>query len=430
MRYFGDVMRKKLKEIGTFFGRRIKRDEVVVHASFDSRNVQKGTLFFALTGEAVDGHNYLEEVAKKGAIAAVVSSGYQGGDFGLVLIPVPDVKRALQDLAQEVFREKSPLVIGVTGTVGKTTTKEFLATLLAEKFRVMKSPGSLNSQVGLPLTVLNWEGQEEIFVLEMGMSEKGEMSRLVQIAPPHLGVLTKVSLAHSAFFSGIEEIAEAKCELFESEKIERGFFHLETKAFQAVRLLNVAKTWFDCDDPKADVTLNEVTAPFEERHLQENFLAAVSVAIHLGMSREEIEEGAKKLSTFDHRFQKVKKGGALFVDDSYNASPIAMKAALSSIPKGKRRIGFLGAMKELGDFEASSHQEVAEHALPLLDYLICIGEECGPMVEVFEKGGKPVEHFKEKEGAVKRLKEVVSEGDVVLLKGSNSFKLWATLEEF
>ena len=142
------------------------------------------------------------------------------------------------------------------------------------------------------------------------MSKKGEISRLVEIAPPHLGVLTKISLAHSAFFNGIEEIAEAKCELFESKRIERGFFHLDTKEFQSVRLLNVPKTWFDCENPRADVTLREVESPFKEKHLQENFLAAASVALHLGMSREEIEQGAKKLSPFDHRFQKVEKGGS------------------------------------------------------------------------------------------------------------------------
>ena len=158
------------------------REEIVVHVSFDSRMVQKGTLFFALTGEKVDGHSFLEEVASKGAIAAIVSESYRGSNYGLVLIFVPDVKKALQDLAEHVFREKSPLVIGVTGTVGKTTTKEFLAGLLGKKFRVMKTPGSMNSQVGLPLTVLNWEGQEEIVILEMGMSEKGEIKRLVEIA--------------------------------------------------------------------------------------------------------------------------------------------------------------------------------------------------------------------------------------------------------
>ena len=239
-----------------------------------------------------------------------------------------------------------------------------------------------------------------------------------------------MTLAHAAFFQGIEEIADAKCELFSSKRMERGFFHLETEAFQAVRRLDVAKTWFDLADTQADITCEDVTPPFRESHLQENFLAAASVALHLGMSKEEIEERGQDLKPFDHRFEKIHKRGILFVDDSYNASPQAMKAALSNLPKGKRKIGFLGAMKELGVFERAGHKEVAECALPLLDYLICIGEACQPMVEVFEKGGKTVDYFKEKEEAVKHLKDVVNEGDVVLLKGSNSLKLWTVLEEF
>lgn len=422
-------MRKKLKEIGTYFGKRLSNDDVVVHVAFDSRQVQRGSLFFALKGEKVDGHQFLEEAFDKGAIAAVVSDGYQGENCGLILIRVPDVLRALQDLAQMVLSEKSPLIIGVTGTVGKTTTKEFLATILSNKFRVMKTLGSMNSQVSLPAALLNWEGQEEILVLEMGMSQEGELARLVEIAPPHLGVLTKVTLAHSAFFESIDAIAAAKCELFGSKNMKRGFFHLETEDFSAVRALDLTKTWFHREDLRADVTLSDITSPFEETHFQENFLAAASVAFHLGMTREEIEAGSKKLVAAKSRFQKIQRGGALFIDDSYNASPEAVKMALSNLPDGKRKIAFLGGMKELGTFEESSHREVAEHALPLLDYLICIGKECLPMVDVFKKGGKTVEYFEEKKLAVKRLKELVEEGDVILLKGSNSLKLWTALEE-
>ena len=338
------------------------------------------------------------------------------------------LKKALQSLAKDVFSENSSLVIGVTGTVGKTTTKEFLATLLSEKFRVMKTLKSQNSQVGLPLTLLNWEGQEEICVLEMGMSQKGELSKLVDVAPPHLGILTKVTLAHSAFFEGLEEIAEAKCELFSSREIERGFFNQSTRSFSAVQRLKIPKTWFGIDE--GDVTLKNLSFPMTERHFQENFLAAASVALHLGMTPDAIEAGAKKLKPFDHRFEKVKKKGALFIDDSYNASPEAMKAALSSLPKGRKVVGFLGTMKELGKFEEVSHKEVGQHAQGLLDHLICIGEESLPMAEAFQAGGKPAEHFKDKNEATARLKEVVQEGDVVLIKGSSSLKLWTAIEDF
>jgi len=423
-------MRKKLKDIAAFFGKRLRREDVVVHVAIDSRKVRAGSLFFALSGEKVDGHDFLSEVSKRGAVAAVVSNEYQGEDFGLDLIATEDVKKALQDLAKEVFQRKSPFVIGVTGSVGKTTAKEFIATLLSKKFRVMKSPGSLNSQIGLPSTLLNWEGNEEICVLEMGMSQKGEIARLVDIAPPNLGVLTKVSLAHSEFFNSIEEIAEAKSEIFNSRKMERAFCHLDTKAFRCIRLLKHAKTWFHPSDEGADITLKELEPPFEESHLQETFLAAAAVALHLGMSLDEIQKASQDLETIEHRFQKIEKKSILFIDDSYNASPESMMQALSNLPSLKRKVGFLGAMKELGTFETASHFDVLEHAISTLDHLICIGNEWDIIKNKKIIKGKVVEIFNEKENAVKRLKEVARPGDVVLLKGSNSFKLWTALEEF
>ncbi len=412
-------MRKTVHEIAKFFRHHSIRDDAITHVAFDSRKVQKGTLFFALSGEKVNGYQFLEEVAEKGGVAAIVSKDYVGSNFGMELIPVSDVKWALQELARGVFKEKTPLVIGVTGTVGKTTAKEFLATILAEKFRVAKSPGSMNSQVGLPLTILNWKGGDEIFVLEMGMSQKGELSRLVEIAPPQLGVLTKLSLVHSAFFDDIKEIAEAKCEMFQPKSMEHAFLNQDTEGFEAVRKIKAPKTWFKkCD----------LRAPFDQLQLLENFAAAVSVARFLGMSDEEIKRGAKKLKPFDHRGEKIEKKGVLFIDDSYNASPVASKAAFIGMPEGKKRIALFGAMKELGAFEEVSHREVAECAFPVIDQLLCVGKECRPMIEVFERGGKRAELFEEKEEAATRLKEVMEEGDVVLIKGSNSFRLWTVLE--
>ncbi|QVL58246.1 MAG: UDP-N-acetylmuramoyl-tripeptide--D-alanyl-D-alanine ligase [Simkaniaceae bacterium] len=412
-------MKKIVSEIAQFFGCHSDRMDVMTHAAFDSRKVKNGSLFFALTGEKVDGHQFLEEVAKKGAVASIVSKEYQGSDFGMDLIPVSDVRRALQDLAHEVFKGKNPLVIGVTGTVGKTTAKEFIAGILSEKFRVAKNPGSMNSQVGLPLTILNWEGEDEILVLEMGMSEKGELSRLIEIAPPEIGVLTKLSLAHSAFFNDLDGIAEAKCELFKSKKIKQAFLNQDTAEFKAVQNIDAPKTWFE------KCTLK---APFSEPQLLENLGAAVSIARYLGMTEEEILKGIQKLKPFKHRGEKVEKRGVLFIDDSYNASPVASKAAFISMPEGKKRFAVFGAMKELGAFEEESHREVGECALPIIDELLCIGKECLPMVDLFKQKGKRAELFESKEKAAEHLKEVMDVGDVVLIKGSNSFKLWTILE--
>lgn len=413
-------MEKSVQDIASILGLKLLSDRAFSFATCDSRQVKEKTLFLALSGERVEGTMFLKEVAERGGVAAVVPQSYQGESFGLDLLPVSDVKKALQEVAQTVFSKASPLVVGVTGTVGKTTTKEFLATLLAEKYATSKTLGSMNSQVGLPLTLLNDDQTAEILVLEMGMSQKGELANLARIAQPHLGVLTKVTLAHAEFFNDLEGIAEAKCELFTSKRMERGFFHVSTKDFHAVQEVSCPKTWFDGGGPYC---------PFEETHLMENFAAAVSVARYLGLSDAEIKRGAEKLKPFDHRFQKVEKKGVLFIDDTYNASPEAAKMAFSNLPEGKKRIAVFGAMKELGQFEASSHRDVAFHALPLIDHLICIGDECLPMVEVFQKGGKKVDHTKTKQEALKHLLKVVEKGDVVLIKGSNSYRLWTLLEE-
>ncbi|MDJ0651536.1 MAG: UDP-N-acetylmuramoyl-tripeptide--D-alanyl-D-alanine ligase [Simkaniaceae bacterium] len=413
-------MNKTIRQIAEFFGFFSNQKSRVTHAAFDSRQVKEGTLFFALPGEKVDGHQFLEEVATKKAIAAVVSKEYSGPSFGMELIPVLEIKKALQSLACEVLKDKSPLVIGVTGTVGKTTAKEFIAAVLNEKFRVAKTPGSMNSQVGLPLTILNWEGNDEILVLEMGMSQKGELSRLIEVAPPELGVLTKISLAHAAFFDDLEGLAEAKCELFQSKKIKHAFLNQDTARFKAVQAIPSPKTWFSNSTLKA---------PFSEPQLLENLGAAVSIARYLGLTEEEILRGIQKLKPFKHRGEKIEKKGILFIDDSYNASPIAAKAAFKSLPKGKKRLALFGAMKELGTFETKSHVEVAECALPMIDELLCVGKECRPMVDLFKQNGKLAKLFVSKEEAIQHLKAITQVGDVVLIKGSNSLKLWTVLKE-
>ena len=424
-------MKRTLNEITRFLGKTSDRMEQVTHVAIDSRKVEKGSLFFALIGEKVDGHDFLQDVAHRGAIGAVVSKNYRGAHFGLKLIPVDDVTIALQSLAADVFQEAPPFVVGVTGSAGKTTTKEFIATLLSEKFPVAKNKGSMNSQLGLPVTILNWEGKERVMVLEMGMSHPGEIRRLVEIAPPNLGVLTNISYQHSEFFPDLAAIAEAKCELFTSKRMEQGIFNESTHHFQSVRKVSIPKTWFHLNNVRADYHLGKlpITIPFQETHFQENFLAAVAVARTFGLSWEEIERGGQKLKPYDHRFQKVEKKGVVFIDDAYNASPASVKAALQNLPKGKRHIGLLGAMRELGSVQEQSHREVGECAVKFLDHLLCIGEECAPMLEVFRREGKKAELFQEKESVTKRLKEIIEMGDVVLIKGSNLLKLWTILEE-
>lgn len=417
----------------------------------DSRSVVPGDLFFAHKGEKVDGHSYLEEVSAKGAIAAVVSKEYRGKDFGLILLRVDSVILALQQLATIVHQRRQVRVVGVTGSVGKTTTKEFIATLLEGKFRVAKTPGNANSQVSVPLSILNSPGDEEVFVMEMGMSLPHEIEKLIAIAPPEISLITKIALAHVAFFpEGLEGIAAAKAEILSHSATRLGILNHQVCQFSSAQRGNCAKLTYalGTENPECDfVLLREgerfwgrekgsnspsFALPFSADHLCENFIGAAAVARAMGMSWEEIIAQALKLTPFMRRFERVEREGIVFINDSYNASVISMKAALTNLPvpaAGKKRIGVLGAMKELGPFTEQCHAEVAETALLHIDHLLCLGEECITMVERFQQVGKPVEHFLDLATIKRRVFEIAEKGDVVLVKGANSKRMWQILEK-
>ena len=249
------MLRKNLYEIGDFLGVQVKSEAYPTMAAFNSREMEKGGLFFALEGEKYDGHHFLREVASKGAVSAVISKNYSGPDYGLTLICVEDVRQSLQALARWSHQENPAYVLALTGTVGKTTTKEFAATLLEERYQIAKPVGSANSQVSLPLFVLNQTRPVDLLVLEMGMSFSGEIARLVDITPPDFGVLTKISLAHAENFENLDGIAAAKMELF--ERTRRGLFNLETMHFPAVQQSCLKKTFYSMSDPHADYFLKK-----------------------------------------------------------------------------------------------------------------------------------------------------------------------------
>lgn len=418
----------------------------------DSRSIEPNDLFFALKGEKVDGHSYLKEVATKGAIGAVVSKEYQGPNFGIPLLHVENVLRSLQQLAKLVLNQRKVRVIGVTGSVGKTTTKEFITTLLQGKFVVAKTPGNANSQIGVPLSILNSKGDEDIFVMEMGMSLPHEIERLVDIAPPEVSMITKIALAHAAFFpDGLEGIAAAKAEILSHPMTRLALINTQVCQFSAIKRGHCTKMTYGLEEEsnhcdfvlcrratnvyvkEKGVSTSLFALPFSASHLCENFLGAAAIARVFGMQWEDIIAQAQKLTVFTRRFEQVHKEGILFINDSYNANVASMRAALTNLPKpvpGKKRIAVLGAMKELGIYTEQSHLEVAKIALSHVDYLLCLGEECMTMVEVFQKEGKPVEHFLDFESLKKRVYEVAEKGDVVLIKGANSKRLWQILDPF
>ncbi len=414
--------------------------------SFDSREIEKGFLFFALRGQKFDGHDFLQEVGKKGAAAAVVDRSYRGETGGLILLVVDDVTAALQKLAAEVQKRRRQRIIGITGSVGKTTTKEFLSILLSQKYSVAKTPGNSNSQVGLPLAILRATGKEEVFIAEMSMSDFNQIEKLVAIAPPEIAVITKVGYSHvDTVPNGLEGIAMAKAEILAHPSTKWAV--IEKEAFQFPVIQNAGtctKATYGVAPIEADMILEPGSGfsykgdlsphfrlPFSETHFYENFAGAAAVAHLMGFSWEEILKGIKNLKTISLRFEKIDRDGVMIINDSYNASPESMKAALENLPKpafGAKTILVLGEMMTLGRYSEEGHKKLGEQALVKADHLLCFGKRCMPMVEMFARAGKPAEFFRDMHELKKTLFELSKPGDVVLIKGSNGNKLWSLLE--
>jgi UDP-N-acetylmuramoyl-tripeptide--D-alanyl-D-alanine ligase len=419
-----------------------------VRVAVDSRLVCPGALFFALRGARDDGHHHLAEVAAKGATTAVVSTVYAGPDYGLKLVFAENPMQILQEMAKTALQRWKGKVVAITGSLGKTTTKGFTLQLLESRFRVTASPGNQNSQIGLPLTILNeLQGDEELLVLEMGMTLPGHIAQLTQIAPPDIAVITTVALVHACNFESLEEIAHAKAEIFSHPHTTVGILSSDIRGYEAIAAKGSCnKISFSLTHPNADYYLCEMgehlqvhmhgkTAqlpplPVVGKHNRHNFLAAAAVAHSLGLSWEEIAEAVPRLSLPALRLQRVEKEGILFINDAYNASEDSFKAAFQNLPipkAGGKRVAVIGEILELGKFSEGCHREVALAALQAVDEVICTGNGCGPIWESWNAANRPITWVKEREKLASVVNSRVAAGDVVLLKGSRSNRLWELL---
>jgi UDP-N-acetylmuramoyl-tripeptide--D-alanyl-D-alanine ligase len=411
--------------------------------SQNSSLVKEGDLFFALKGEKVDGHIFLKDVAKKKAVGAVVSNDYDGDSYGIFLFRSKDVLASLQALASSVFKKRKSKLIAITGSVGKTLTKEFTATLLEGTYKIFKNPGSCNSQITFPLNILNAIGDEDFLILEMGMSLPNEIKRLVSIAPPYLALITKIALAHSVNFPlGLESIAKEKASIFLSEQTKHKIFNHQLYSFFS----DLKGTSFSITNQSANYYLElkekllnvyekkeikTFLSPFVEMHLLEDLLGAISIARTLNVSWEEIEKKLKNLSLPKMRFERVKKRGVLFIKDCYNANSESMLAALNNFPipeKKGRKIAVLGPMKELGDFSDDCHQKIAEEAIKKTDIAIFFGEEWHVAKNFIEENKSQI--FLDKKELLEKLKKLLFNDDVALIKASRAMYMEEIVEKF
>ncbi|PYX59038.1 MAG: UDP-N-acetylmuramoyl-tripeptide--D-alanyl-D-alanine ligase [Acidobacteria bacterium] len=421
--------------------------------SIDSRTVRPGELFFAVRGERLDGHDFIDQALARGAVAAVVRRDHLARyPIRAQLVAVEDTLVALQTLATAVRRMWARPLIAVTGSVGKTTTKDAIAHVLASRFRVLKSEGNFNNHFGLPLMLLKLEPEHDVAAIELGMSHAGEIAALAKIAQPEIGVVTCVAAVHLEFFNSVSDIARAKYELITS---------LPATGIAVLNADDEYVCQFGRDfkgkvvtfgmNPSADVRAENIeqrgslgsgfdvivggyrekaTLPLVGNHNISNALASVAVGIERGLTPSEAVGALRTLAPSDKRGQVVQLDNITIINDCYNSNPKALKAmvdALVAMP-AKRRIVVAGEMLELGPSAADLHRQAGEHiAGQKIDVLLGVRGLAQEIVAAAQSRMR-ADFVATPEQAGEWLAHEARDGDVVLLKASRGVKLERALE--
>src|SRR5437868_6271738 len=416
---------------------------VINKVSTDSRTIKPGELFVALRGENFEGHDFVEAAAKAAATGALVDLNWRGSvpnDFAL--LRATDTLQAYQTLAANYRRSLALKVLAITGSNGKTSTKDFAAAVLGRRFRVTKTEGNFNNHVGLPRTILEATSDDEVAVWEIGMNHPGEIAALSKIAAPDAAIITNIGVAHIEFMGSREAIANEKGALAEAVAAEGAVILNADDPFSkgiaertnahvifagtkegTVRAIDIQQS-----AEGSEFTIMEgahrcrAQLPVPGLHMVQNALLAVAAGRAFGLSLEEAAAGLASAPLTKARLQIKEINGVQFLDDSYNANPDSMKAALQTLveldSEGKR-IAVLGEMRELGSETERGHEEVGEAAAGFgIDHLIGIGEMGAIMARAAEKAGR--EHTDSVAStleAAERLIEIVTRGDLVLVKG-------------
>ncbi|HSY92436.1 MAG TPA: UDP-N-acetylmuramoyl-tripeptide--D-alanyl-D-alanine ligase [Candidatus Binatus sp.] len=430
------------------------REEIAQAYSIDSRTIGPGQLFFAVKGERLDGHDYVVAALEKGAVAAVVRKDQidRYPDKSR-LLAVDDTLAALQTLATAVRKVWGKPLVGVTGSAGKTTTKEAIAHVLASRYRVLKSEGNFNNHFGLPLMLLKLEPEHEVAVIEMGMSHAGEIRALAKIAQPEIGVVTNVAPVHLEFFDSLAGIARAKYELIESlpasgtavlnaddefvSQFGRGFkgkvITYGTRSTADIRPENVRTR--GAEGSEFDVAIagsrEHARLPLVGEHNILNALAAVAVGLARGLKPAEAVGALATLAPPDKRGQVVQLGNITVINDCYNSNPKALRAMVDALAamKAARRIVVAGEMLELGPAGEEMHRAAGQHAAEKkIDVLIGVRGLAQVMVDAARQAGVKAEFAATPEEAGEWLSRETRDGDVVLLKASRGVKLEKALE--
>ncbi len=434
-----------LTDIATIVGGRLTGTDVHVGGvTTDSRSASEGDLFVALVGERVDGHEFVEVARRNGAAAALVERETPG----LPAVVVTNTGAALLRLASAEREQMDATVVGITGSTGKTSVKDLTSSVLASRLRVAASPRSFNTEVGVPVTLLNVPTEAEAIVVEMGSRGRGHIAILCEVARPQIGAITNVGLAHMEMFGTLEAVADAKAELVESlpengaavlnadDPLVRGF---DKRTRARVLRFGLAD---DADVMAEDVVLDRlghpsftlrtpdgaerIELPLLGEHMVVNSLAAVAVGVCLGLSAAECAAGLKEAQLSPWRMEAFDvPGGIRVLNDAYNANPASMAAALKAarwMAQGGRSIVVLGEMAELGEMAAFEHERVGELVARLgIDHLVVVGARALAIAIGAEREGvepERIHRVETVEEAARHLRAIGREGDVILLKGS------------
>jgi UDP-N-acetylmuramoyl-tripeptide--D-alanyl-D-alanine ligase len=423
--------------------------------STDTRTIKRGNLFVAIKGENFDGHDFLLRAVENGAAGVVISSADAYVPEKTTAVLVADTVAALQDLAHYHRRRFTLPVIGITGSNGKTTTKDMTAAVLSGRLRVLKTQANYNNEIGLPQTLLGLAADHQAAVVEMGMRARGEIARLAAVAAPTIAVITNVGETHIEILGSIENIAAAKSELVAAIPAD-GLVILNAdiplvKAMQAktaaravlyglgpdaaVRAENIAAggrdTTFDCRHPGGAFS---VTVPAVGKHNIYNALAALAVGLELGLAPGEIRAGLATFQASAMRLAIEKIGPYTVINDAYNASPLSMQAAIDTlgmVARG-RKVAVLGDMLELGDMAAAAHAKVGEQLADSgVQVVVTVGEQARHIAAAALEGGvKVAVPCANHDEAAEALQKLLRPGDTVLVKGSRGMKMEKILAVF
>lgn len=435
---------------GTYYGNEASLSLEVTGVAIDSRKIEAGYLFIPIKGARVDGHDFITQVMEKGALCTLSEKKLEDASYPYIM--VESCEQAMKDIARHYRTALGIKVVGITGSVGKTSTKEMIASVLSQKYNVLKTAGNFNNEIGLPLTIFNIREEHEVAVLEMGINHFGEMRRLAKMAQPDVCVITNIGLCHLEYLGDRDGILKAKTEMFDymqpdakiilngdddkliTVKNVKGktpkFFGLSTEhdAF-ATDIHSMSLKGIGCTLHLGD-NIIETVIPIPGEHMVYNALAGALVGQTLGLSADEIKAGIESLVPVSGRNNLIETVSLLIIDDCYNANPISMKASLDVLATADtRKVAIMGDMFELGENEKELLTDCGRHAAEKgIDVVICIGElskntaEGASSVVSATACNTKVYHFDTKADFLKDCNNILRKGDTVLVKASHGME--------